>query len=51
MIEETMLQEAAEQLRPFLSTSFEDYTVTEGLLLFIFVLLLILVFLDLIHWR
>lgn len=33
--------------RLFLSTSFEDYTVTEGFLLLIFVLVLLTFFLDL----
>lgn len=50
-MDDMTLQAAAEQLRPFLTTAFEDYTVTEGCLLLIVVLLMILVFLDLIHWR
>lgn len=37
--------------RPFMTTPLDDYTVQEGLTLLIFVLLLILVVLDLIHWR
>lgn len=33
--------------RPIMTTSFADYTVTEGLLLLVFVLLLLRLFLDL----
>lgn len=64
MNEETIVTEATETVdtgpqeviiveapRPFLTTSFEDYTVQEGFSLLICVLLLILVFLDLIRWR
>lgn len=58
MSEEIIVTEATEAVvelgeaaRLFMLTPFEEYTVTEGLLLCIFVLLLILVFLELIHWR
>lgn len=39
----------ADVSRPLLSTSFSDYTVTEGLLLLIFVILLLDFFLNLIR--
>ena len=35
--------------RPFYTTSFSDYSVTEGLLLFIFVILLVQFFLNLVR--
>ncbi|WP_293009017.1 MULTISPECIES: hypothetical protein [unclassified Oscillibacter] len=40
---------SVEESRPFLTTDFSDYTVTEGLLLLIFVMLLLKFFLDLIR--
>ena len=40
---------SVEDSRPFLTTDFSDYTVTEGLLLLIFVMLLLKFFLDLIR--
>ena len=39
----------ADTFRPLLSTGFSDYTVTEGLLLMIFVILLLDFFLNLIR--
>lgn len=39
----------ADTSHPLLSTSFSDYTVTEGLLLLIFVILLLTFFLNLIR--
>lgn len=61
MTEETVLAEATQpvetgpqeviivEYRPFLTTSFEDYTVQEGFSLLNFVLLLILVFLAILR--
>lgn len=40
---------SVEESRPFLTTDFSEYTVTEGLLLLIFVTLLLKFFLDLIR--